>query len=125
VNLPSFGTDLGGFSDEEWLDGVLTAADFPRPAVGQLGNLPRNAYYGPSYFSTDLSLFKNIKLPVGGRETMLQLRIEAYNVFNTLNLGNPNGNVANTNFGVVSGLRTPGGGLPGSRLIQLGAKFQF
>jgi hypothetical protein len=125
VNLPSFGTDLGGFSDEEWLDGVLTAADFPRPAVGQLGNMPRNAYYGPSYFSTDLSLFKNVKLPVGGRDTTLQLRLEAYNVFNTLNLGNPNGNVANTNFGIVTGLRTPGGGLPGSRLIQLGAKFQF
>lgn len=36
-----------------------------------------------------------------------------------------NANVSSTNFGVVGGLRTPGGGLPGSRLIQLGLKWMF
>lgn len=125
VNSPSFGTDLGSISDEEWLAGGLSASDFPQPAAGQLGTLPRNAYYGPSYFSTDLSLFKNVRFGVGGRDNTVQLRVEAYNVFNTLNLGNPNANVSSTNFGVVSGLRTPGGGLPGSRLIQLGLKWMF
>jgi len=125
VNTPSFGTDLGSVSDDEWLAGALTASDFPRPAVGTLGTLPRNAYYGPGYFTTDLSLFKNITFPIGGRQTTFQIRVEAYNVFNTLNLANPNANVANTNFGRVTALRTPGGGLPGSRLIQLGAKFIF
>ena len=89
VNTPSFGTDLGSVSDDEWLAGAFTASDFPRPAVGTLGTLPRNAYYGPGYFTTDLSLFKNITIPVGGRQTTFQIRVEAYNVFNTLNLANP------------------------------------
>jgi hypothetical protein len=125
VNLPAFGTELPGISDDEWLAGALNAADFPRPAVGELGNMPRNAYYGPGYFSADVSIFKSFTLPIfGQREKTFQLRAEAYNLFDTLNLGNPTGNVASTAFGRVTGLRTPAG-LPGARLIQLGVKFLF
>jgi hypothetical protein len=126
VNLPSYGTDLPDISDEEWLAGGLNAADFPRPTGGALGTLPRNAYYGPSYFSADFSLFKNISFSMfSGSNQTVQLRIETYNLFNTLNLGNPQTNTAAVNFGVVTGLRTPGGGLPGSRLAQIGVKFLF
>jgi hypothetical protein len=126
VNLPSFGTDISGISDEEWLAGGLNAADFPLPAAGTLGTLPRNAYHGPGYFSSDFSLFKNIRLNVyPGRSQTLQLRIEAYNVFNTLNLNNPTSNVNSTNFGRVTSIRTPGGGLTGARLAQVGVKFLF
>jgi hypothetical protein len=125
VNLPAFGTSLPEISRDQWLAGALVATDFPRPAVGQLGTMPRNAYYGPGYFSTDLSLFKNFTIPMfRQREQTLQLRVEAYNVFDTLNLTNPNANVANTNFGRVTALRAPAG-LPGARLVQLGAKFMF
>ena len=126
VNMPA-NLNLGGLSDDDWLAGAFTAADFPLPARGTLGTLPRNYYYGPDYFSTDLSLFKNFTLNAlgtPGRQT-LQLRIEAYNVFNTLNLNNPVTNTAVANFGRVTSLRTPGGGLPGSRLVQLGLKFTF
>jgi TonB dependent receptor-like, beta-barrel len=125
VNLPSFGTDLPDFSKDQWLAGALTPADFPLPTSGTLGNLPRNAYYGPGYFSTDLSLFKNITMRMfGGSSQTIQLRVEAYNVFNTLNLANPNTNVSNTNFGRVTSVRAPSG-LPGARLVQVGAKFLF
>ncbi len=126
VNLPSFGTDLGSISDEQWLAGGLNAADFPLPATGTLGTLPRNAYYGPGYFSSDFSLFKNISLDLfGARAQTLQLRVEAYNVFNTLNLNNPNTSVNAANFGRVTSIRTPGGGLTGARLAQVGIKFLF
>jgi hypothetical protein len=125
VNVPSFGTDLPDISKDEWLAGALNAADFPRPSGGQLGTLPRNTYYGPSYFSTDFSLFKNFAFPgFGQREQTFQLRVEAYNIFDTLNLNNPQSNVANVNFGRVTGVRAPAG-LPGARLIQVGAKFLF
>ena len=124
--MPSYGTDLGGISDEEWLAGGMSASDFPLPESGTLGTLPRNAYYGPSYFTTDFSLFKNIAMRLFGSEAQtLQLRIEAYNLFDTLNLNNPVTNTAAVNFGVVTNLRTPGGGLPGSRLAQVGLKFLF
>jgi Carboxypeptidase regulatory-like domain len=126
VNLPSYGTDLGSISDEQWLAGGLNASDFPLPESGTLGTLPRNVYYGPSYFTTDFSLFKNIEMRLFGSDTQtLQLRIEAYNLFDTLNLNNPVTNTAAVNFGVVTSLRTPGGGLPGSRLAQVGLKFLF
>jgi hypothetical protein len=126
-NLPSFGTDVSGISEEQWLstNGGLAIADFPLPARGSLGTLPRNAFYGPGYFSTDLSLFKNVTVPLfGNRAQTFQFRIEAYNVFNTLNLQNPNTNTAATNFGRVTAVRAPAG-LPGARLVQLGVKFMF
>jgi hypothetical protein len=126
VNLPSFGTDLPDISEEQWLAGGLRAADFPLPAQGTLGTLPRNAYYGPGYFSTDFSLFKNVSLRLmSGRTQTLQLRVEAYNVFNTLNLNNPVSNTNSTNFGRVTSIRSPGGGLTGARLAQVGIKFLF
>jgi hypothetical protein len=56
-------------------------------AGGQhFGNLPRNAYYGPSFKNFDLSLVKNTVLH--GR-TQLQLRLDVFNVFNTANFSNP------------------------------------
>jgi len=71
-------------------------------------------------------LFKNITMNLfGGQSQTLQLRIEAYNLFNTLNLNNPNTNTAATNFGRVTSIRTPGGGLTGARLAQVGIKFSF
>ena len=124
-NLPSYGTDVSGISEEQWLAGGIAIADFPLPTGGALGTLPRNAMYGPGYFSSDFSLFKNVTVPLfGSRAQTFQFRIEAYNVFNTLNLTNPNSNTAATNFGRVTAVRAPAG-LPGARLVQLGVKFMF
>lgn len=56
------------------------------------GNPPgigRNVFRGPRYFSTDLSIAKNIKLPnVGflGEAANINLRFNFFNLFNTLNL---------------------------------------
>ena len=58
---------MGSPSQEQWRAGVFTAADFPRPAPGTVGNLPRNAYRGPGYLNTDLSLVKRLALPAIGR----------------------------------------------------------
>lgn len=49
----------------------------------------RNVFRGPRYFSTDLSIAKNIKLPsVGflGEAANINLRFNFFNLFNTLNL---------------------------------------
>ena len=126
VNLPAFGTSLPDFGRNQWLAGGLAPSDFPRPAAGELGTLSRNAYYGAGYLNSDVSLFKNVSVNMFGvRPQTVQLRIEAYNVLNTVNLANPNTNVANANFGRVTALRTAGGDLPGSRVIQLAAKLLF
>lgn len=118
-NAPLSGTDLGSVSREQYLAGVLNAGDFPAPAPGTLGTLGRNAFRGPSYFATDLSVFKNLRLPwVNRSSSRLQIRVEVYNLFNRANLNNPVSNLASPLFGRVTSARP-------NREVQLGAKFIF
>jgi hypothetical protein len=106
LSMPGGNTDLGRPSRDEWLAGVLRADQFVFPAPMTLGDLPRNAFRGPSYLNTDLSFFKNVRAPwVGGARSTVQLRVEAFNIFNTAHLGNPVGAINNVNFGRVVGLR--------------------
>lgn len=118
VNLSR--TDLGNPSQAQWLAGVLSAADYSLPAPGTLATVGRNALRGPSYFNTDVSLFKNVRLPwSAGRKATTQLRLEVFNVFNKAQLSNPVGATQDGNFGkVVSVRRDP-------RVVQLGARFSF
>ena len=95
-NLPSFGTKLPDVSQSAFINGLFTAADFPKPA--SIGTLPRNAYYGPHYKTFDLSLFKNFAL-ASGDATKIQFRVEAFNLLNSANLDRPNGNMAQATFG--------------------------
>ena len=123
VNLPASGTDLGSPSQEDWLNGVLNAADFTYPAVGTAADQPRNAFRGPGFKNMDFSLVKNIDLPgMSGQESTLQVRLEMFNAFNWVNLNNPSGSVTSANFGRVTGQR---GGTGGPRVVQLGARWSF
>ena len=49
------------------------------------GNQTRNEFYGPSYKNVDLSLVKNT--PIG--RTVLQFRVDCFNIFNHPNFSNP------------------------------------
>jgi len=61
---------------------------FAQPVSGTLGNAGRNVLLGPPSVNTNLGAFKNFALP--GREGLrLQFRSEFFNVFNSVNLGNP------------------------------------
>jgi hypothetical protein len=117
-NTPAAGTDLGNPSQELWRSGVFAAADFPRPAPGTVGDLPRNVYRGPGYLNTDLSLVKRVAVPALSRDAGVQIRVEAYNLFNTVNLNNPVTNLSSSLFGRVTSARP-------SREIQLGLRFTF
>ena len=124
VNLPSFGTDLGNPSRDKWLSGVFTAADFTNPAPGSYANQPRNAFRGPGFRNIDMSLFKNFAVPGtrGARGAKFQIRLEAFNVGNWVNLNNPSGSVTAAAFGRVTSARTTTGG---PRVIQIGGKYIF
>jgi outer membrane receptor protein involved in Fe transport len=63
---------------------------FGRPAKGTFGNLERNALRGPGYWRVDASFFKNFPL---GADRRLEVRIEAVNIFNHVNLGFPDSEV--------------------------------
>ena len=80
------------------------------------GNLGRDTLRDEPFYNMDFSLIKNI--PV--RESMgIQLRFEAFNVFNFQILGTPGFTIGQSNAGVVVGVAsTP-------RQLQMAAKFTF
>jgi hypothetical protein len=124
VNLPAFGTDLGDPSQDDWLNGVFTAVDFTNPAPGTYADQPRNAFRGPGFKNIDVSLFKNFAVPGtrGARSAKLQVRLEAFNIGNWVNLNNPSSSVTSATFGGVTSTR---GGTGGPRVIQIGGKYIF
>jgi carboxypeptidase family protein len=100
------------------------ALPYSASGVAHFGNLPRNAIYGPGFGNTDLSLIKNLTLQGSAR---VQLRLEAFNLFNQANLGQP-GRTAlfgSTSFGVISSTRFPTGDSGSARQVQFAAKFLF
>jgi hypothetical protein len=82
---------------------------------GQDGSSPRDFIDAPGYKNVDLGLFRTISLP---RELALQLRAEATNVFNIVNLGTPNTTLTSSAFGKISSAQT-------MRQIQLGVRLTF
>jgi len=82
----------GGKNSIQWLNpAAWTLNGFQ---VGGNGNASRNTCNGPGLFETDASVYKNFTL---SNRVKLQLRVEMYNVFNTVNfLG-----TSLTNGGVV------------------------
>ena len=98
---------------------------FARPAAGTFGNMKRNALRGPGYWRTDASLFKNFAIS-GDRR--LEVRIEAVNIFNHVNLGFPDSEVGvpgtpNTNAGRITS--TAFGNNDPQRNFQFGLRFVF
>ena len=87
------------------------------PDLGQYGNAPRNPIRGPGSFNTDMSLTKIFRLSSANNQR-LEVRIEAFNVFDNVQLNNPNGAMNNANFGRITSARAP-------RVMQIAARFEF
>jgi hypothetical protein len=89
-----------------------------KPALGQNGTLPRNAFIGPGFNSTDLNIARKFRAPFFGEAGRVDFRVEFFNLFNRTNLQNPG-----------SGIRTSTFGRPtsafGARNIQFGLKIVF
>jgi hypothetical protein len=93
-------------------------------AIALLGGRA-NTVYGPGYYRIDMSLFKNFPI---FREQTLQLRADAFNLFNHPTLDNPdkNGNATNSsNGGQIYGPNFFQSNTPDARFIQLSAKYSF
>ena len=92
------------------------ASAFALPAQFTFGSASRNLLRGSKFVNTDLSLMKNVI--VGGGATV-QIRVEMFNIFNTVNWGNPNAQFDNA---AAFGRITSAGAM---RQVQLGAKLLF
>lgn len=89
---------------------------FTYPDTGEISNSGRNTFVGPAYADWDLMLQKRFLV----RENRsLQFRIEAFNVLNRAQFGNPNSNLYSPTFGLITSTQ----GNP--RRMQVALKYQF
>jgi Carboxypeptidase regulatory-like domain len=91
-------------------------AAFAQNPAGVWGNTPRGYLRGPGFWNVDLALSRNLTLSPGQR---LELRVEAFNLFDTVNWGNPNVTLASATQGRVTS--TAGD----SRIMQFAVKYGF
>jgi hypothetical protein len=78
---------------------------FTCPALDTIGNIRRNTVFGPHFFNSDMSLMKNFTIH---ERYQAQFRMDAYNAFNHINLGNP----GTTNIDVANAGQITGGPFP-------------
>ncbi|HXY00051.1 MAG TPA: carboxypeptidase-like regulatory domain-containing protein [Candidatus Limnocylindrales bacterium] len=110
TGAPVFGP--GTRTAAEWFN----PAAFATPAAYTFGNAGRNSVYGPPLQTLDLALVRSFHLT---ERLNFQLRGEAFNALNKVNLGTPNRYVNTPQFGTITMPMTPG------REIQIGARFSF
>jgi hypothetical protein len=97
---------------------AFNTALFGLPALGTLGNARRRFFDGPGEDNTDLALEKKTTL---GEGKTLEIRAEAFNVFNHgqfFGANAVNGNISSANFGQIQTASAP-------RLMQMAARFTF
>lgn len=98
-----------------------TAAFAQNPVVTGLaveGTSPRNFLYGPGFRVVDLAVSRDFRF---GERFKLRLRGEGTNIFNLVNLGQPNASVPATSS-LTFGTITDGGAM---RILQFGARLTF
>ena len=83
--------------------------------AGRYGTFGRDVFHGPGLVETDFGLTKTIRFT---ERQNVQIRGEAFNLFNHTNFNNPQGSIASTAFGRVTTALDP-------RLVQLTARYQF
>lgn len=102
---------------ERTLDKWFDTSAFTTTAPFTYGNCANNTVRGPGSKSANMSLFRSINAGNGRR---LELRAEAFNLFNWVNYGFPGANVDNLNsFGRITS------SIGDQREIQLAVKFYF
>jgi hypothetical protein len=104
-----------GRSRGELIAAYFNKAAFVQNPPGTFGTVGRNIMRGPGMAGVDFGLAKNFEI----RERVrLQFRSEFFNLFNRVNLGNPNTNASSNQFGVITGAGSP-------RVVQLALKLHY
>ncbi len=108
----------GARTQQQWFNTACFAPNPPTTATNisnTVGTSPRGVVEGPATNRVDFTMSKNLRF---GESMRLQLRAEAFNMFNVVNFRGLSTNVTAVNFGQVISVRDP-------RTIQLGLKFYW
>jgi hypothetical protein len=97
--------------------------NFLTPSIG-FGTMQRNSITGPGFSDTDVSLQKTTRI---AESVNFVLRMDAFDVFNQANFGNPvlTATPNSPTFGQISSTRGAIGDAGSSRQLQFAAKVQF
>jgi hypothetical protein len=117
----------------QWFDPTAFAQPAGCPKTGAcpieygttIGNVGRNAYYGPGYIQDNVSLFKTFPI----KETLgFEFRADAFQLSNTPQFNSPNSAYGSTTFGQVTstiGSGTGINGIGGGRALQFSGTLRF
>jgi len=92
-----------------------TGAFVQNCALGTFGNANRRFFHGPGFNNTDFGILKRTTIH---ENYAFDIRIEFFNIFNHAQFRNPDGNIDDQNFGLVTSARDP-------RIGQVSAKFYW
>ena len=89
------------------------------PETGaRFGNAGRNNLRGPGFFETDASIYRTFTIT---ERVQFQFRAEALNATNHANFANPQADINNASFGLITGTTGPNQ----SRQWRFGARVSF
>jgi hypothetical protein len=95
----------------EW----FSTSPFSYPDYGYYGNEHLNSFYGPHYMDWDMSFAKTFRIL---ERVHAQVQADFFNIFNIVNLDNPNTTFGNKTFGEITSSGNP-------RNIQAGLNLTF
>jgi hypothetical protein len=98
------------------LTNYLDPSAFAIPAAGTLGDHRARSFEGPGFWKVDTAIARVLQM--GGVRT-LEFRVEAFNLFNTFNWGDP---TTSLNAGTFGRITTQNGD---SRIMQFAVKYGF
>ena len=115
-NAGNFWFNPGNFSNTRLLNlDNIAAADASGLPYYTYGSFPRNALRGPDATNLDLSISKHFRF---AERYDLELRGDAFNVFNHPQFDNPSVNISSPNFGQISNTAP-------ARILQIALHLQF
>jgi hypothetical protein len=98
---------------------------FSFPGLDKIGNAGGNTYFGPNFFNADMAITKGFDV---WESVAVKFRMDAFNTFNHINAGGPNGDVLGGNSAKAG---DPAGNItgqaPGSqaRYLEFSLRVQF
>jgi hypothetical protein len=112
-------TPPGGRTPNLWIN----PAAFTLPEDGDYGNAAKNIVTGPGGFQVDVALAKRAKI---SERMGLEFRVAGFNLLNHPQYGNPDGELTDSTFGMITAPLNPGAtGTGTARQLQAAVRIDF
>jgi hypothetical protein len=108
---------------DQTIDNWFNPAAFATPAADTWGDLGRNIGRGPGYYEIDTALQKRFRL---NERFGLNVRAEAFNLFNHPIFDSPSGNLSSSGFGQITSILNTGAvGTGTPRRVEFAMRLDF